>query len=102
MLPIKHVALSSPVDSSGLHLHRGRWPGSIPAVNTHDAVKEVRLGEEIWTVMLSQQGLLPCYIGKSELKWSGIGWGCNRRTRPSHSLLWGPVFEWGAVPRQEQ
>ena len=47
VLPIKHVALLSQADSSGLHLHRGSWSGSIPAVNPHDAVKEVRLGGEI-------------------------------------------------------
>lgn len=50
MLHIKHVALLSQADSPGLHLHRGSWPGSIPAVDTHDAVREVRLGGEIWTL----------------------------------------------------
>ena len=59
MLHIKHVARLSQVDSSGLHLHRGSWSGSIPVVNTHDAEREMRLGGEISTVMLSQQGLLP-------------------------------------------
>ena len=59
MLRIKHVARLSQVDSSGLHLHRGSWSGSIPVVNTHDAEREMRLGGEISTVTLSQQGLLP-------------------------------------------